>query len=316
MLEKTLKTIQRFDPIGIGSRTLQECLEVQLEYYGIEDQDAYTIVREYLPLLERKQFQDIAKKLKVDLDHLKPTLDIIESLEPKPGRKYSNLPTHYVIPDVYVVKLDGEYMVLLNDEGLPRLQVSPLYKNILTENSVKRDKNEPETDSDKESGETKEFLEKKMRSALWLIKSVDQRLSTIRRVSEAIVRKQREFFEHGVRHLKPMVLRDIAEEIDVHESTVSRVSTNKYLHCAQGVFELKFFFHSGISSEDGEDVSSLRIKEIIKEEISNENNRKPLSDKKLAEIIEEKTGVKIARRTVAKYRIDLGISSSSQRKSL
>jgi RNA polymerase sigma-54 factor len=305
-LERVLAIIHKFDPVGVGSRNLSECLLVQMDHLGIEDELAREIVKNHLPLLERKRYNELSRAMRRSLEELKPALEVIEALEPRPGREFAIQPTLYVVPDVYVEKVDGEYIITLNDDGLPNLRISGFYKRLLSR----------EMNGGSDDGQTKEFLEKKFRSAVWLMKSVEQRQRTIYKVASSIVRKQRDFFDKGIRSLKPMVLRDVAEDIDMHESTVSRVSTNKYLHCAQGVFELKFFFHSGITGENGEGVSSLRIKEIIREEISREDSQKPLSDQKLAQVLERRMGVTIARRTVAKYRIDMNIPSSSQRKSL
>ena len=302
---KVLQKIQSFDPVGIGACSLQECLLIQLDYLEGETELARTIIQGYLPLLQKKQYHDIAKALKISQDQLREPLEIIEGLEPKPGRDYSVQHNPYVTPDVYVDKVDGEFMVMLYDENLPRLRLSKYYQSLLKAETKQ-----------KGSSKTKEYLEQKLRSAVWLIKSVEQRQCTIFKVAESIVKKQQNFFEKGVKYLKPMVLRDVAEDIGMHESTISRVSNHKYIYSPQGIHEIRFFFHSGLISESGEDVSSLHIKEVIKQEIIEESPKKPLSDQKLTDIISRKLNLTIARRTVAKYRIDLNIPSSSQRKSL
>jgi len=298
-VEKSISLIQKFDPLGIGARNPEECLKIQLEFYHPENELAVKLV-ERLPQLQRRKYQELAKEIGTTVEEITKTWELIKTLEPKPGRAYVTEEEYYVIPDVYVVKVDDEYKILLNEDGLPRLRINQAYKSMLKKGNNSSDKD-------------KEFLENKLNSALWLIKSVDQRRRTIYKVSESIVKFQREFFDKGITRLKPLVLRDVAEDIGMHESTVSRVSTNKYMHTPQGLHEIKYFFHSGIASQSGEDISSIRVREMIKKILAVEDSRKPLSDKGIAEILRNK-GLKIARRTVAKYREDLKIPSSNLRK--
>jgi RNA polymerase sigma-54 factor len=236
------------------------------------------------------------------LDEISHHLEVIQRLDPKPGLKYSPNRSTYVVPDVYIVKEGDDYRVVLNDDGLPRLRISPTYKRMLDQKEGSAE-------------ETRTYVREKLRSALWLLKSVDQRQRTIYKVTESIVRHQRGFLDHGVAHLRPLVLRDVASDSGMHESTVSRVVANKYAHTPRGVYELRFFFHSGITSSMGEAVSSVTIKEKIRKMIDEEDSSRPLSDSRIAEILEQ-TGLPLARRTVAKYREELRIPPSNLRKSV
>jgi RNA polymerase sigma-54 factor len=253
-------------------------------------------------LLQNHQVPEIARRLGVTIDELKEHIEIIRNLDPKPGSRYNPNQSQYVIPDVYVSKIEEQYVAHLNEEGLPQLRISPVYRRLL-------DKGGENTD------ETRAYVKDKFRSALWLIKSVDQRQKTIHKVATSIINFQREFLDHGIEHLRPLVLRDVANDIGMHESTVSRVVNNKYMHTPQGVFEMKFFFHSGISSSYGDSVSSVTIKQRIRKIIENEDPRKPLSDSKIVSIL-QKEGLMLARRTIAKYREELKIPTSNQRKLL
>jgi RNA polymerase sigma-54 factor len=236
------------------------------------------------------------------IDELKPHIEIIRNLDPKPGGRLNPSPSQYVIPDVYVVKVEDQYVAMLNEDGLPQLRISPVYKRLLDKGGENSD-------------ETRAYVKDKFRSALWLLKSVDQRQKTIFKVATSIINFQKDFLDHGIEHLKPLVLRDVANDIGMHESTVSRVVNNKYMHTPQGVFEMKFFFHSGISSSFGENVSSVTIKQRIKKIIEGEDAKKPLSDSKIVSIL-QKEGLMLARRTIAKYREELKIPTSNQRKVL
>jgi RNA polymerase sigma-54 factor len=301
-VERALQHLQTFDPIGVAARDLQECLWLQLRHLGLEGTATEKIVVEHMKLLQNHQAPEIARKLGLSIEDLKEHIEIIRNLDPKPGSRYSPRQSQYVIPDVYVVKVEDQYDVMLNEEGLPQLRISPVYRRLL----------------DKESGnsdETRAYVKDKFRSALWLIKSVDQRQKTIYKVAKSIVNFQRDFLDHGIEHLRPLVLRDVANDIGMHESTVSRVVNNKYMHTPQGVFEMKYFFHSGISSSYGESVSSVTIKQRIRKIIENEDPRKPLSDSKIVNIL-QKEGLMLARRTIAKYREELKIPTSNQRKVL
>jgi RNA polymerase sigma-54 factor len=250
-------------------------------------------VAEHLRLLQSHHVQEIAKKLGLSLEDLKEHIEVIRHLDPKPGSRYNPAQSQYVIPDVYVVKVDDHYVAVLNEDGLPQMRISPVYRRLLDKGA---------TDN---TDETRAYVKDKFRSALWLIKSVEQRQKTIHKVATSIITFQREFLDHGIEYLRPLVLRDVANDIGMHESTVSRVVTNKYMHTPQGVFEMKYFFHSGIHSSYGESVSSVTIKQRIRKIIENEDPRKPLSDSKIVNIL-QREGLVLARRTIAKYREDHG----------
>lgn len=299
-VEEVAVMIQHMDPIGVASRSLQECLYIQLEDLGLGDSLAARIVCNHLKELADRKYDKIAKSEGVAVEDVYDAVKAIQSLEPKPGRPFGKEPPSYVVPDVYVYKDGDDYVISLNEDGLPRLRVSPYYLEILR--------------SEDSGEESKAYLSEKLKAATWLIKSMHQRQRTIYRVAESIVKHQREFFEEGIEKLKPMVLKDIAEDIGVHESTVSRVTTNKYMHTPHGVFELKFFFSSGVKGEGGS-VSSSSVKEKIKNLIAGESPTDPISDQKIVDLLKAQ-GIKIARRTVAKYRESLGIPASSKRKKL
>jgi RNA polymerase sigma-54 factor len=260
------------------------------------------MVAEHMDLLQSHRFGDIAKAMGLPQEEVVHHCEIIRRLDPKPGSKYTPKKSQYVTPDVYVVKVDDKYEIVLNEDRLPQLRISPLYRRMLENKSA-------------DNQETRTYVKEKLRSALWLIKSVDQRQKTIYKVAESIVRQQREFLDNGVEQLKPLVLRDVAIDIGMHESTVSRVVSNKYMHTPQGVCEMKYFFHSGISSTYGENVSSVTIKQKIKKIVEEENPKKPLSDSKIVKLL-EREGLVLARRTIAKYREELRIPPSNQRKNL
>ena len=304
-VERALQHVQTFDPIGVAARDLQECLSLQIRHLGLEGTPTEKIVSDHLRLLQNHQVPEIARRMGMQIEDLKEHIEIIRNLDPKPGSRYNPQQSQYVIPDVYVVKVEDQYVAMLNEEGLPQLRISPTYRRLL-------DKNVAGT---VENNETRAYVKDKFRSALWLIKSVDQRQKTIQKVANSIINFQREFLDHGIEYLRPLVLRDVANDIGMHESTVSRVVNNKYMHTPQGVFELKYFFHSGISSSYGDSVSSVTIKQRIRKIIENEDPRKPLSDSKIVSIL-QKEGLMLARRTIAKYREELKIPTSNQRKVL
>jgi RNA polymerase sigma-54 factor len=301
-VERALRLVQGFDPIGVAARDLQESLLVQLRHLGLDGSPTEKIVVDHLRLLQNHQVPEIAKKLGLSIDEVKEHVEIIRHLDPKPGSRYNPQQSHYVIPDVYIVKVEDQYVAVLNEEGLPQLRISPTYRRLLDK-------------STENSSETRAYVKDKFRSALWLIKSVEQRQKTIHKVATSIINFQRDFLDHGIEHLRPLVLRDVANDIGMHESTVSRVVTNKYMHTPQGVFEMKYFFHSGISSSYGESVSSVTIKQRIRKIIEAEDPRKPLSDSKIVSIL-QREGLVLARRTIAKYREELKIPTSNQRKVL
>ena len=301
-VERGLAVVQRFDPVGVAARDLQECLTLQIEHLGLKGTPTERIVSEHLRLLQNHQIPEIARRLGLSIEELKTHVEIIRQLDPKPGSRYNSSPSQYVIPDVYVVKVEGVYVAALNEEGLPQLRISPMYRRLLDKGGENSD-------------ETRAYVKEKFRSALWLIKSVDQRQKTIHKVATSIITFQTEFLDLGIEHLRPLVLRDVANDIGMHESTVSRVVNNKYMHTPQGVYEMKFFFHSGISSSYGESVSSVTIKQRIRKIIDSEDARKPLSDSKIVSILQDE-GLILARRTIAKYREELKIPTSNQRKVL
>src|SRR6202162_2281765 len=302
-VEKALALVRSFDPPGVCAFDLPDCLMIQIRALGIENALIEKIVTEHWPEFLNRQFQQLSRAIGVPLSELQAVLEIIKNLEPKPGRKYSSERTIYVEPDVAVRKIGDEYVIQLNEDGLPKLRISAAYRRMLRGGNGAIGQ------------EAANYLKDKMRSAVWLIKSLDQRQRTIYKVADSIVRHQRAFLDHGIEHLRPLVLRDVANDIGMHESTVSRVVTNKYMHTPQGVFEMKYFFHSGISSSYGESVSSVTIKQRIRKIIENEDPRKPLSDSKIVSIL-QREGLELARRTIAKYREELKISTSNQRKVL
>jgi RNA polymerase sigma-54 factor len=302
LVERALEHVQTFDPIGVGARDLQECLLLQLRHLGFAGTATETLVRDHLRLLQNHRIPELARLMNLEPEEIKQHIELIKQLDPKPGARYSPADSQYVIPDVYVVKTDEGYKAMLNEDGLPQLRISPVYRRLLDKGGETSD-------------ETRAYVKDKFRSALWLLKSVDQRQKTILKVATSIINFQRDFLDRGIEHLRPLVLRDVASDIGMHESTVSRVVNNKYMHTPQGVYEMKFFFHSGISSSFGESVSSVTIKQRIKKIIEAEDQRRPLSDSKIMNIL-QKEGLALARRTIAKYREELKIPTSNQRKIL
>jgi RNA polymerase sigma-54 factor len=297
---RVLKFIQGFEPTGVASRSLKECLMLQAQ--ALSDKNPYVevLIENYLERLEDRYLQKVASELKISLDVVLEALETIKGFCPKPGLLFSSEGIDYVVPDLVVFKTDEGYDVALNDEGVPNLQISSYYHNLLKTTK---------------EGQTKEYLEDKYRSALWLIKSIDQRRQTIYKVGKSIVKLQKDFLDDGLSYLQPMVLKDVAKDIEMHESTVSRITTNKYIDTPQGVFELKFFFHSGIKSYMGNSMSSIRVKNMIKEIIKEEDRNSPLTDDQMVEALMMKN-VKIARRTITKYRKELNIPPASKRKKM
>jgi RNA polymerase sigma-54 factor len=298
-----LGTIQSFDPAGIGARDLQECLLIQLRHLDIQDSLAGRLIDTCLERLDERHFQRLAKEFGVSLEEVIAAVKLIRELDPKPGDRYNADRVEYIVPDVVVVKIGDDYQIGLNDDGMPKLRINALYQGILRR-------------SDGIQGDTREYLEEKFRSAVWLMKSIEQRRQTLLKVAVSLCKFQHEFLDKGLSALKPLVLKDVADDIGMHESTVSRVTTNKYMHTPQGVFELKFFFHSGLDSFGGGDsTSSVSVKEIIRKAVAAEDSHKPLTDQQLVDML-EKQEIKIARRTVAKYRQELRIPPASRRKRL
>ncbi len=299
-VQSTLELVQGFDPVGVAARDLKEALLLQANHYGIEDPLVKEIITDHISLLERHNYQLIAKATGRFVDDVKHAVDIITHFEPRPGRQYVASGVNYIVPDIYVYKIGDEYVITLNDDGMPNLRINSFYQDDLMK-----------TVSDKQA---KEFIQDKMKSALWLMKSLDQRKRTIYKVAESIVKFQKDFFDNGIEYLKPMVLRDVADDIEMHESTISRVTANKYIQTPHGLFELKYFFSAGLKrSDDEDDIAAQSVKEKLRQLIAAEDPRKPYSDQKLVELL-EKNNIKIARRTVAKYREMLGILPSSMRK--
>jgi RNA polymerase sigma-54 factor len=298
VFEAALALVQSFDPPGVGARDLRECLLIQLRQQTDPDPLAVEILEGHFDAFQRCKYAELARALKRDPDRVQEAVEEIANLEPKPGRRFAPSDTRYVVPDVYVHKTDDGYAIVLNDDGIPRLRINPYYRSMLGR--------------DKEDG-ARRYVEDRLRSAIWLIKSVHQRQRTLYRVTDSIVKFQKEFLAGGLPHLRPLSLRDVAEDIGMHESTVSRVTTNKYVQTPQGLFELKFFFHSGIASGRGEMVSSISVKKMIQDLVGQESQQKPLSDQEITRALKQ-GGLSIARRTVAKYREELGILPSHQRK--
>jgi RNA polymerase sigma-54 factor len=299
-VSKVREKIKRFDPVGVGSLSVQEALLTQMEYFEIIDEITYTIVSQHIHLLEKSDFTKVAKELGISLEEVKPHIDVIKNLDPKPGRKYSQDKTFYVVPDIIVTKEGDELRINLNDEGLPRLRVNTFYKKLLSRAS-------------KENPEAYRYLKDKMKKAFWFLRSLDQRDQTVFRVARYIVDKQKDFIEKGMEYIKPLTLIELAQEIGVHESTVGRVVANKYIMTPRGVFSLKYFFHKSLSGDFGEEISSLRVKERLKKLVDSEDRKNPLSDIEIENIL-ARENFRIARRTVAKYRKQLKIPPSHLRK--
>jgi RNA polymerase sigma-54 factor len=299
-IEEMLSTIQSLDPPGVGARDLRECLMLQLKEAGLEQSVPYRLVRDCFEELINHRWSEISKRFGISPTDVQKAADEIKKLDPKPGLVYSAASDNYIIPDLIVDKIDGKYHVFLNDANLPRLKLSRAYQEIA------RDKKKFE-------GENKEFISSKLNSANWMIQAIEQRRQTMLKVMNYIVDRQRDFFEKGVQHLKPLTLREVAEVISMHESTVSRVTNEKFVQTPRGVLPLKFFFSSGLSTTAGEDVSARGIKAQIEKLVADEDPKHPLTDQAIVNILKE-SGVQIARRTVAKYRDQLGVLSARMRK--
>ena len=315
-VERAIQVVQTLDPVGVAARDPQECLLLQLRHWGRADARAdagespfrehlpcetcEALVREHYPLLQNQKLPELARRLGVTIGALRMHVEVVRQLDPKPGSRLNAERSQYVIPDVSVIKVEDDYVAVLNDERVPQLRISPVYRRMMSKAS-------------RSSEETRAYVKKKLESAKWLIKSVDQRQRTIHKVAASIIGFQRGFLDHGISHLRPLVLRDVANDIGMHESTVSRVVTNKYMHTPQGVFEMKYFFHSGISSAYGENVSSVKVKERIRKIVADEDPKKPLSDSRIVRLLQDE-GLVLARRTIAKYREELKIPTSSRRR--
>ena len=299
-VEAALGRVQQLDPVGVGARDLKECLLLQARMLEIDDPLVMRILEECLDALIKRDFRGVARELEVSVTEVVAAAEIIGHLEPRPGRAFGGDEPVYIVPDIYVHKVNDDFHIVLNDDGMPRLRINGLYRDVLSRgNGASKD--------------TKEYVQEKVRSALWLIKSIHQRQRTIYRVMESIIKYQREFFERGINHLKPLNLRDVADDIEMHESTVSRVTTAKYVNTPQGIFELKYFFNSSINRVVGDAVASESVKERIRKLITAEDPRRPLSDQRIAEMLKV-ANIDIARRTVTKYRESLNILSSTKRR--
>lgn len=298
-IEKVLKVVQALEPAGVGARDLRECLLIQLDARGERDGHAWRMIHDCFDHLVNRRFPEIARVLKVSVQEVQAAADAIATLHPRPGTLVSAEDPKYVTPDLLVERVDEEYVVMLNDRNVPRLRISSAYESVMA--SPKK-----RADASTEEKETRDYIQGKLASAKWLIQTIEQRRRTMIKVMNCIVREQREFFDRGIAFLRPLTLAAVARQIDMHESTVSRVCSGKYVQTPRGVFELKFFFSSGLATDDGEDVSARTAKDIIKGLIDEEDKTEPLSDQRIAELLHEK-GLQIARRTVAKYREQLQI---------
>ena len=298
---QVLAKVQEFDPPGVAARNLSECLKIQLRPFDRDRTLLERLVDNHLPDLEKKNYHAITKDLGIPLEKLKEIAHLLSTLEPKPGRPYGGENPQYIIPDVFIHKVGADYVVMLNDDGLPKLQVSPFYRNALFRSEM--------------PSNAKEYIQDKLRSAVWLIRSIQQRQRTMYKVTQSIIKFQRGFLEHGVSHLRPLVLRDVAQDIQMHESTISRVTTNKYVQTPRGLFELKFFFNTRVPTSSGDGVTSEAVKASIRQMIGKEDTQSPYSDQQIVELLQGQN-VRISRRTVAKYRELMGISPSSRRRQM
>ncbi len=303
-VEIVLKAIQALDPIGVAARDLRECLLIQIKAKRISDPLVFGILDEHLDLLQKRDFRALTRLTGATLREVADAAEVVGSLEPRPGRGFGGDDPVYITPDIYVYKVGDDFHVMLNDDGLPKLKINSMYREVLSGGGAQ--------DLEKE---TKNYVHDKVRSAMWLIKSIHQRQRTIYKVMQSIIRFQLDFFDQGVSHLKPLNLRDVADDIEMHESTVSRVTTNKYVHTPQGIFELKYFFNSSIGRFDGEAMASESVKDKIRKIIVSEDPMRPMSDQRIAEMLKS-ANIDIARRTVTKYREAMNILSSTKRRQI
>jgi len=301
VVEQALYYVQRLDPIGVATRTPRESLLVQLDYNGYSDRLAMRLVNDYFDKLQQHRIPELAKTLGVTIEEVLAELDLIRKLDPHPGRKYSGSQAQYIEPEVYIEKVDNEYVIYFNDDGLPQLRINPTYRRMMGAEDT--------------SKETRDYIKERFRSAVDLLKNIEHRKQTIYRVCKSIVERQRDFLDYGIEHLKPMMLKDIAEDIGMHLSTVSRVVNRKYVHTPQGVIELRRFFTEGMTNDDGEEVSTRVLKLQIKKMIEQEDPRHPITDDQIAKRL-AKEGVKMSRRTVAKYREQMRIPGSRERRAI
>jgi RNA polymerase sigma-54 factor len=296
--ERVLRKVQGLDPVGVAARDLRECLLLQARHLNADLPEVVAIIERHLKHLESKNYAAIARDLKIPVEEVVKAVKVIASFDPKPGRAHTSEEAQYITPDVHVYKVGDRYVTVLNDDGLSKLRISGMYRQALKSG---------------QAGAAKDYIQDKLRSAVWLIRSIHQRQRTIFKVTESIVKFQRDFLDKGIAHLKPLILRDVAEDIGMHESTVSRVTTNKYVHTPQGIYELKFFFNSAIARTGGDEIASEAVKSHLKQIVAAEDPKHPHSDQRIVELLKGQ-GIEIARRTVAKYREVLGILPSSKRK--
>jgi RNA polymerase sigma-54 factor len=297
--QRMLALIQSFSPRGVGARDLRECLLIQLQREGRESSLEYRIVSEHMEDLGRRRFPEIARRMGISVEEVQTAANKIARLNPRPGQVFAAAPQNYVLPDVTVEKVDGDYQVILNNEQIPHLRISNIYKDIIAQGN--------------NGAEVKDYVRDKIRSGKFLIRSIHQRQQTISNIAHQIVSRQRDFFEHGPSHLKPMTMAEVADAVGVHETTVSRAVSGKYMATPQGIFEMKYFFTSGYQTATGESMSNTSVKEAILDLVKHEDGNAPLSDQQLVEILTER-GIPIARRTVAKYRTELNILPSHMRR--
>ncbi len=296
--EDVLRIMQRLDPVGVCARNLQECLLIQMEALELDDPILLSLVKEHMDELEKRRYKPLIKKFRLTMDQIREYLECIQRLDPMPGKSFSSDDPQFTSPDVFVHQQGEDFIIVLNEDEIPGLMINEDYARGM----AVHDKG------------VKDYIQEKVRSAHWLMKSLYQRQRTLYKVAESIVRFQLEFFRHGVSHLKPMILKDVALDINMHESTVSRITTNKYMSTPHGIYELKYFFNSALGMEDGTEAGSESVKAEIKKLISEEDPKRPLSDELISQLLKKSLGVNIARRTVAKYRMALNIDSSSKRK--
>ena len=297
--ERMLALIRSFYPPGVGARDLRECLLIQLERDGKQNSLEYKIISEHMEDLGKRRFPEIARRMGMSVEKVQECANDIARLNPRPGQIFTTAPPNYVLPDVTVEKMDGEYQVILNGEQIPHLRISNTYKDIMAQGN--------------NGSEVKDYIRDKIRSGKFLIRSIHQRQQTISNIAQQIVSRQQDFFEHGSSHLKPMTMKEIADAVGVHETTVSRAVSGKYMATPWGVFEMKYFFTSGYQTASGEAMSNTSVKDVILDLVKNENGNAPLSDMEIVEILRER-GIPIARRTVAKYRTELNILPSNMRR--
>lgn len=302
-VDKALDLVRSLDPPGVGASDLRDCLLIQLRHLGLASSLSYEIVKSHFDLLQSHKYQPLTQTLGCTMQELSAAIENIKHLDPSPGLRYNARRSQYVTPDVFVVKGDrGEYKVILNEDGMPRLRISGIYRRMLDRQNSKAD------------GDARSYIREKVRAAHRFIKSLDERQRTIYKVATSIVKHEREFLDHGLDRMRPLILRDVAEDIGMHESTVSRVVNHKYMHTPRGLFEMRYFFHAAVPGSSGEDISSLKVKEKIREIVAGEDNHNPVSDAHIVKVLSEEHGIKIARRTVAKYRGELKIPSSNDRR--